>query len=233
MIKIETIASGSSGNAYRISDGKTAPLLLECGISFRELQKALNFQVSELAGVLISHSHQDHCKAVSDLIKAGIDCYMIQETADQLKLSGHRLKIIESAFTVGTWNVVTFPIVHDVPGVGFYMANQDGEKLLYVSDSSYIHERFAGMTYIMVEANYSLDILNENIKSGVIPPEMKRRLIRTHSGLHNVIEFLKANDLKSVKEIHLIHISENNGDPAMFRKEVQKATGKIVILPPG
>ena len=75
MIEIVPLASGSRGNCYHISDGRT-PLLLECGIPYKEIQKGLNFRMSELAGCLISHEHQDHCRAVVDMMKAGVDCYM-------------------------------------------------------------------------------------------------------------------------------------------------------------
>lgn len=144
MIEILVIASGSGGNAYKITDGIT-PVLIECGLPFAQLQKALEFKVSNLAGVLVGHSHKDHCKSVGDFMKAGIDCFMCEATAKDLNLSGHRLKIAGEQFEVGSWTVRTFPIVHDVPGIGFYMANQDGDRLLYASDTGYIKERFQGI----------------------------------------------------------------------------------------
>ena len=52
---IKVLASGSSGNSYRISDGSTS-LLLECGIKYNEIQRRLNYNVS-VTGCLISHSH--------------------------------------------------------------------------------------------------------------------------------------------------------------------------------
>lgn len=60
---IQVLASSSKGNCYRVSNGST-PLLLECGIRFKEIQQKLNFRLSEIAGCLVSHEHQDHCKAV-------------------------------------------------------------------------------------------------------------------------------------------------------------------------
>jgi len=55
-MEIKVLASGSSGNAYFVSDGKT-PLLLEAGIPFKEIQRGLNFRLQELVGCLISHEH--------------------------------------------------------------------------------------------------------------------------------------------------------------------------------
>jgi len=63
MIQIQTIASGSKGNAYVVTDGHSQ-LLLECGIAFKKIRKALNFNTSSLAGCLITHEHGDHTKGL-------------------------------------------------------------------------------------------------------------------------------------------------------------------------
>ena len=57
-----SLASSSRGNAYVVSDGETT-LLLECGLSFRELQKRLGYGVADITACLVSHEHQDHAKA--------------------------------------------------------------------------------------------------------------------------------------------------------------------------
>jgi len=72
MITITALASSSKGNAYQITDGITS-LLLEAGIPFKEIQRRLNYKTSNITAALISHSHKDHCKAVPDVMKAGID----------------------------------------------------------------------------------------------------------------------------------------------------------------
>lgn len=56
MIAITPLASGSTGNCYKISDGRT-PLLLECGIKYKDIQKGCGFKLREIVGCLISHEH--------------------------------------------------------------------------------------------------------------------------------------------------------------------------------
>lgn len=230
MIKIKTLASGSSGNAYLIDNGHTQ-LLLECGIKFKDIQIALNFKTSNIAGCLISHEHKDHSKALKDVLRAGIDVYASQGTIDQERIKHHRLKPIKAKqqFKIGTWSILPFDIQHDVAEpLGFLLMNQQGEKLLFATDTYYVKYKFTGLTHVMIECNYSLEILNQNIESGRVHPALKRRLMKSHFSLENVKEFLKANDLSKLQEIHLLHLSDSNSDEEQFKREIQELTGKPV-----
>ncbi|HHV99978.1 MAG TPA: MBL fold metallo-hydrolase [Clostridiaceae bacterium] len=232
MIDITPYASGSRGNCYRITDSRT-PLLLECGIPFKEIQKSLNFKLSDIAGCLISHEHLDHCKAVKDIMKAGIDCYMSQGTKEALGIDGHRLNIIKAKqqFRLGTWTILPFETQHDAQEpLGFLLANQDGEKLLYATDTYYIRYMFNRLTHIMVECNYSLDILRANVEVGLVDPALKNRILKSHFSLEHVKEFLRANDLSRVREIWLIHLSDGNSDAERFKHEIQALTAKPVYI---
>lgn len=207
--------------------------MIECGISFKEIQRSLEFKTSDIAGTLISHEHKDHSKALKDVLRAGIDVYTSQGTIDAEGIKHHRLKPIKALeqFKVGTWTVLPFDLQHDAAEpFGYLLMNQQGEKLLFASDTYYVRYRFSGLSHIMIECNYALDILDYNIENGIVPEVMKRRLIKSHFSLENVKEFLKANDLSKVQEIHLIHLSNNNADPVRFKREIQEITGKRVYV---
>lgn len=232
MVEIQALASSSRGNCFHITDGRT-PLLLECGIRYKDIQRGLNFRMSDIAGCLITHEHADHCKAVTDVIKAGIDCFMSAGTADAIGVAGHRLKTVESkkAFTIGTWTILPFDVQHDsAEPLGFLLANKSGKKVLFATDTYYVRYRFRGLTHIMVECNYSMDILNNNIASESVPAVMKKRLLRSHFSLENVKDFLRANDLSKVQEIWLLHLSDNNSDEERFKREIMELTGKVVYV---
>ena len=235
MVKFTSFASGSTGNCYKISDGRT-PLLLECGIGINNILHNMKFGVTSLAGCLVSHGHKDHAKAVKDLMKFGIDIYLSQGTADEI--SGldpwsHRLHIIKAKqqFRIGTWTVLPFDTQHDAAEpLGFLLANQDGERLLYATDTYFIRYRFRGLTHIAVECNYSMDILKRNVDAGTIPKELKTRILKSHFSLENVKRFLQANDLSKVQEIWLLHLSAGNSDEKRFKREIQELTGKMVFV---
>ena len=225
---IKVLASGSSGNAYFVSDGKT-PLLLEAGIPFRIIQRRLNFQTSHIAGCLITHEHSDHARAAHELMHAGIDCYMSRGTADALKLSGHRLHIIRALtqFRIGTWAIKPFQAHHDAAeALCFLMADRSHEKLLFATDTAYIAYRFEGLTHLMIEANYSSPLLKDNTRSS----ELRQSILQDHMSLETLIRMLRANDLTKVEEIHLLHLSNNNSDAQMFKRRIEEITGKPIYI---
>ena len=232
MIDIKTLASGSSGNAYHISDGQTE-LLIECGINFRDIQIALDFKTSNLAGCLVSHEHKDHSKGIKDVLRAGIDVYASAGTIESENITHHRLKPIQpkKQFQIGTWTILPYDVQHDAAEpLGFLLQSENGGKLLFATDTYYVRYKFRGLTHIMVECNYSMDILEENIENGLVHPAMKKRLIKSHFSLENVKEFLRANDLSKVQEIHLMHLSDSNSDEERFKREIQALTGKPVYV---
>ena len=227
MLDIRIIATGSSGNCYRITDGQSV-LMIEAGIRFKQIQQGFDFQLSGVVGCLISHEHGDHAKAVREVMEVGVDCYMSAGTARAMNLSGHRLHIVSALeqFRVGTFTILPFPVQHDAQEpMGFLIQSDDGEKLLFATDTYFLKYRFTGLNYLMIEANYRRETLEENIQAGRVPAAIRNRIIKSHFEIENVKAFLKACDLSQCREIHLIHISSGNGEPMAFVSEVQAMTG--------
>ena len=227
---IKTIATGSTGNCYLIDDGCTQ-LLLECGIIFKKIQQALNYQTSKVAACLISHSHQDHCKGVQGALNASMDVYMSKATTDEVGIEHNRIKQYtnKQQFKIGSFTILPFDVKHDVENHGFLIQSDNGSKLLFATDTYYVRYKFAGLTHLMIETNYSEAILDENIERGTIHPFLAKRIKASHFSLENVLEFLKANDLSKVEEIHLLHLSNSNSDEENFKRAVQEQTGKLVL----
>lgn len=233
MIKVTALGSSSKGNCYHVTDGKT-PILIECGMKYKEIQRGIGFKMSEIAACLISHEHKDHCLAINDVLKAGVNCYMSPGTVEAIGIEHHRIHKVEAKkpFTVGTWTIMPFDVQHDVSEpYGFLLANRSGEKLLFATDTYYIKYRFSGLTHIMIEANYSMKILERNIERGLVPAIMKQRLMKSHFSLENVKDFFKVNDMSKVQEIWLLHLSDGNSDAELFKREIAEITGKLVHIP--
>ena len=227
MIEFHSYASGSSGNLYTVSDGDTT-IMLECGIPWKKARERMNFKTAGIEGVFITHLHQDHCKGAKDAAKAGLDIYASKETLAGLQIPTHHSFPVEAGkiFVVGSWHVLPFATIHDVPGaLGYYMVNFDGEAFLYLTDSAYSPVRFKRLDVVAIEANYDPAILSENIARGSLPAVVGHRVRRSHFSIDTVVELLKSNDLSHCREIHLLHLSDGNSDEELMRRRVQETTG--------
>ncbi len=87
MLRVATLASGSSGNCAVVSDGRIH-ILLDAGISTRRTAqglKALGVELRHVSGVLITHEHIDHVAALPVLCRqTQAALYTAEETACQL-----------------------------------------------------------------------------------------------------------------------------------------------------
>lgn len=231
MLRIKSIASSSLGNCYTVDDGQTK-LLIECGIPAKRIRQGLDFALSSISGCLCSHSHQDHCKAAKDIMRAGIDLFTSQGTIDALSLTGHRVKPIEAGkqFKIGTFTVLPFDVEHDVAyPLGFLVASGK-DKLCFATDTAFLRHRFKGVTVFMLECNYQKEILETNIANESISITQKNRLLFSHFELSNLLEFLKDNDLSKLKAIHLLHLSASNSNANEMRRAVMELTQKPVKI---
>jgi phosphoribosyl 1,2-cyclic phosphodiesterase len=227
-MKVKVIGSSSKGNCY-ILETPTGSLILECGVSFKEIQKAMDFDLSRVEGVLITHEHADHSKAAVDVMKAGIDVYTSLGTAEVLQLTGHRVHTVREAdqIKVGDFIILAFATQHDAAEPFGYLIQYipTREKLLFATDTYYIRYKFQRLNYILVECNYIKGILDNNIASGSVAEGMKKRLLESHFSLDNVKGFIRANDMTTVRKIVLIHLSDGNSDARRMVNEIQELSG--------
>ena len=228
-MEINVIASGSKGNACIVSHGVNK-LLIDAGIRIRRIGEALRHRIAEIDGALISHEHMDHARAVKELMRLGVDCYLSQGTAEALGLKGHRIHHVSAKkqLKVGPWTVLPIDLVHDAAEPLGFLVAIGGYKLLYAIDTAYIPYTFKGITHVMLECNYSLDNLRERKAGGKLHPAMKRRLMQSHMNINTVKKFLQANDLSKTEEIWLLHLSDSHSDEKRFKEEIQQLTGKVV-----
>jgi len=56
-MKLQILGSSSKGNGYLLTSSGGEVLIIEAGISLIEVKKTLNFNLSKIAGVCISHEH--------------------------------------------------------------------------------------------------------------------------------------------------------------------------------
>ena len=232
MIEVKVIASSSNGNCYLLKSG-VHQLLLEAGLPIRRIKESVGFFLGKLDGCLVSHEHDDHAHAVKDLVDAGVDVYLSKGTAIALGNRSVGTTIISANKSVrigGHWTVRPLLMYHDAAEpLGFLISDQD-DFLLFATDTYALPYKFNMVCQLMIECNYLPGKLDEMLVSRAISFKQANRLLHSHMSLDSLISWLKQNKeaLRYCRKIYLLHGSQKNGDPKVFKEAVQKATGKVV-----
>lgn len=226
---IHTYHSSSAGNLYQVGD-----ILIDPGVPIREIKRKLDYRLCDITACLCGHGHLDHSRGLKDLTKCGVDVYANVETLQHHNINGHRGHIIRSKepFQAGSWSIMPFTLIHNVPTLGFLLESESkGVRVLYICDTMYVPFQIRrGAHYILAEVNYHLPILKKNIKKGLIDISLGKKIVRNHMSLDTAKGFFKANDMSRVREIHLLHLSHANSDADLFKREIQKITGRPVYI---
>lgn len=223
------IGSSSKGNCYVIQSDSEA-LIIEAGLPLLEAKKVLNWNIQKVVGCLVSHQHGDHAAFAKEYTDAAIPLLAPEETIKTKKL-GYSAKAAEhgKCYKLGNFKVIPFNVYHDVPCMGYLVWHKEFGKLLFTTDTYAVPYNFNGINHWLIEANYSDEILNNNIANGRVPKMMKERLMLSHLSIDNAIGVLKRNDLSQTKHIVLLHLSDGNSNEAEFVRAVRRATGRRTI----
>lgn len=217
--------SGSSGNAYFVSDGD-GRLLLDCGLPFRAIQKASGFTLSSLDGCLVTHEHGDHAKSVGELMRYGVDVYMSPGTAAALGDGAigpcrHRCHLVTEQFKAGPFTVKPLHVEHDAaePLAFLFARSNDSDRMLYVTDTPRIPYDVEGVTDLMVEANYSYNRMSATDFS------LNERIMRTHMSIDALEEWMaRTSCADTLERVWLLHLSDTRSSEDEFRRRIEVMT---------
>jgi phosphoribosyl 1,2-cyclic phosphodiesterase len=230
-MKLTVINSGSVGNCY-LFEAKDSTLIVECGVPFKEIKKALDFNLNKVAGAIVTHEHKDHSKSVTDTLAAGINVWASNGTHKAIgSTDHHRSRIINNTetFHVGDFKILPFDVKHDcAKPLGFLIHHPECGNTLFITDSYYVGYTFNNLNNIIVEANYCWDIIREKMEAGNLNGFVRDRVVQSHMNIDTTLALLAANNLKAVNNIVLIHLSDSNSDAIKFKQRVTNATGKTV-----
>ncbi len=230
-------ASSSSGNCHYLElnrkDRETVRLLIEAGISYKDLlKKCINDEVNlaNVDAVLVTHQHNDHCLAVKDLKSVGKRVY-----ANRYITSNCPKTTLESGtatFIAPDTKVVPFEVEHDVDEPLGFIITTGLETVLFVNDCKYFKSDLSKFQfdYIFIESNYDGQVVYfayENAKKDKDYQNVKRyeRLKNAHMSNAQTVENLKKMDLSKCKGIFLLHLSDRHANEYKFKQKVAEATG--------
>lgn len=187
--------SGSSGNSSYIEAGGVK-LLVDAGLTGKSITDALcsvGVNPRELNGILVTHDHTDHTKAVGILSrKYNLPVYanagtwkVMSPIIKEIPYGNVRLIRTDQDFYIGDMNILPFKTPHDATESIGYVFISKGKKLAYMTDIGCIREEMlehaSGAALVFIEANHDVQML----KCGPYPYVLKKRILSDTGHLSN------------------------------------------------
>ena len=177
-MRITTIASGSSGNCYVLTDNHNNSLIIEAGKgTFEDALKVIP-DISKIAGVIISHKHSDHYHDADFWIKYGIKVY----TPDNME---HATQMNLECGDFIPFSIISLAVEHDVNincNAFFIRCNfEENQKTIFFVTDCYNYSRIIDalpepLSLALIEVNHDAHILD----TGSYPADLKERVRKSH-----------------------------------------------------
>lgn len=222
MMKFSLLCSGSKGNSFLLEDAGTK-VLIDCGSTKKYLMDALDkndTKVEDLDALVITHDHSDHISQIKHF--KDIDIYSPIEIDD---IETFQVRPLQK-FTINNLIFTPIALSHDAPNTTGYIIEDGIEKLVYVTDTGYINERYItlmkGCDYIILESNHDVDMLMHTHR----PQFLKQRIYSDEGHLNNedCAQVLDRVVDENTKMIILAHISQE----ANTREKALETTKEIL-----
>lgn len=229
-MKIDIIASGSSGNCIAITENERT-ILIDIGIAKTKVDKALaqvGIVPSQIVAVFITHAHGDHIKGLPFADKYKIPMYCTKGEIDKIKHFSkgreYPLEIVEAEkrVSLGGFVITPFKTHHDSMEPVGYTIKTNLHKASVCLDTGIVDnnmlEAMIGSDFYIIESNHEISM----VENSSYPNSVKARIVSHIGHLSNqqaTEALLKM--LKGVGEsIYLVHLSDKNNAPSIARMEL-------------
>ena len=241
MLRFKNLGSGSAGNATLVEATcglQVSRLLIDCGLSVRELSKRLaaaELSIDDLDAVFITHEHADHIgHAKSFALRTGKPVWMSRGTALACQINEWGLQADQfkqasdsQSFTVGCLQLMPFTVPHDAREPLQLRCSDGAHHLGVLTDlghgSSHVVQALQGCHALLLECNHDPELLAQSS----YPTFLKNRIAGPQGHLSNdeSAELAKALVHDQLNLIIAAHLSERNNRPALAQSILAQATG--------
>lgn len=218
-MKLRCLGSGSSGNCYLLTAGNGETLIIDPGVQIKKIKRTINWNISCVVGAVCTHHHVDHAKSVKDLEQMGISVFKPYESPKPMSTGslGWTIQGFELTDKTGKF-MHTNADGSECPCYGFLISHPEMGRLLYITDTELVKWRFKNVNQILVEANYSKEIIQQENPN-------YEHVCRGHMELETTLEFLKVNKSMDLRNVVLLHLSDDNSDAEMFAARAKEVVG--------
>lgn len=223
MATLKVFASGSNGNCYLLTSGKNR-LLLECGIKGKDLLSAINYDLNISA--IVSHAHLDHAKGIKTLTDYGVNVFSNKDVAEK-----HKYVITlepKKAYDINGYKVMPLKVTHgDCPNYAYVidLPNNEG-RLLFCTDAERFPYKVINVNYMMIEANYSDEILMQKLMDG---EELQSRS-ENHMEIGETERAVKSHTSAYIRTVVLIHLSNGLSHAERFKKRISSVVQNADVI---
>jgi len=245
-MKVASLASGSSGNAYCV-ESDDAVLLIDCGISCRELVRrcrAVCIDPRRIVAAVFTHNHIDHVKGLSTFHShfPGAELFANMMTADAVAsvtgVGESEFSVFENGqeFEVGPFTIKAFSIPHDVPDPVGYLVRADGLTYFHATDVGApldsVGVNLAEADIATLESNHDPGMLTASER----PESLKRRIFgdRGHLSNDDAAALVRRFASPRLRTLALAHLSRECNVPhlaecAMRAALAESGRGDVVL----
>lgn len=238
-MKVNILASGSSGNCIAVRSGQTT-ILVDAGIAKTKIEKRLlevGIRADEIDAIFVTHAHSDHIKGLSLASKYKIPVYASEgEWEDIEGICEDLQRTIRSGWDVileNDWHIEAFDTHHDASGpLGYVITDcQNGYKCSICLDTGKIDDVMLEVmkdSYIyIIESNHEPNM----VEASDYPNSVKARILSHIGHLSNEQTAEALSKLVSGRgeKIYLTHLSSKNNLPALAEMTVKRALTKKAL----
>lgn len=203
-MKIIFSKTGSNGNCSVIESANGKLLVIDCGIKYKTVDKAIGYRLHEAEGYLLTHNHKDHALYEKDFVKAGLE-----NVSNFVETESFILRPVEMVHTNSDGTPCKC--------YGYFIFDKySGEKMLWATDSQYIKNQFPPLDFCCIECNY-FETDEYDGELDYIEKSVEIRRARSHMSCESVCKFLEMQDLSKCKGIYLLHISGSVGEKGKLK----------------
>lgn len=216
-MKLKCIATGSTGNCYTLTSDSGETLILDCGISIKEIKKGLNWDITGVVGAICTHNHQDHSKSVKDLNNMGIPVYApyISQKPMAIGSGAFRIQSFDLTTVDGRWTHTNADGT-ECPCYGFLITHKEMGKFLYITDTELIKWRFKYINHILLGVNYDKNLIDRDNAGKT------NHVFRGHLSIDTACDFVKVNCSDALQNVIMCHLSSENADKYWFIEKMEK-----------
>jgi len=236
---ITSLNSGSNGNCYYIGN-ETEAILVDAGISCREIEKRMNrlkLKIENVKAVFVSHEHSDHIKGLPVLIKKyQLPVYITSATmlSSGLHFDGPLLKSFNAhePVCIGELSITAFPKFHDASDPYSFIVSCNNTCVGVFTDigrpCQHLITYFKRCHAAFLEANYDEEMLDK----GSYPIYLKNRIRGGNGHLSNqqALELLVSHKPEFMTHLLLAHLSKNNNSPELVYNLFSAHANKVKVI---